>query len=75
MPKVYTYSQARQNLAEVLQQAKKNGDVIIKRRNGETFMVRAIKESRSPLDVEGIATNITREEIVESIRESREDRY
>ena len=38
-------------------------------------MVRAIKESRSPLDVEGIATNITREEIVESIRESREDRY
>jgi prevent-host-death family protein len=75
MPKVYTYSQARQNLAEVLQQAEKNGDVIIKRRNGETFMVRAIKEPRSPLDVEGIDTNITREEIVDSIRESRENRY
>jgi PHD/YefM family antitoxin component YafN of YafNO toxin-antitoxin module len=75
MPKVYTYSQARQNLAEVLQQAEMNGDVIIKRRNGEKFMVRAIKEPRSPLDVEGIDTDISRDEIVESVRESREDRY
>jgi prevent-host-death family protein len=75
MPKVYTYSQARQNLAEVLQQAEMNGDVIIKRRNGEKFMVRAIKETRSPLDVEGIDTDISRDEIVESVRESREDRY
>ena len=75
MPKVYTYSQARQNLAEVLEQAEKYGDVMIKRRNGETFVVRAIRETKSALDVEGIDTGISRQEIVDSIRESREMRY
>ncbi|MBI9050402.1 MAG: hypothetical protein JEZ00_13355 [Anaerolineaceae bacterium] len=49
--------------------------MIIKRRNGGTFIVRSIKESKSPLDVEGIDTDISREEIIDSVRENREQRY
>ena len=34
---VYTYSEARQKLAEVLQQAESTGKVLIRRKDGLTF--------------------------------------
>ncbi len=70
--KIYTYSQARQKLADILEESKKE-EVVIKRRKGDMFsIVPKIPRGRSPFDVPGLQTNITREEILEAICESRE---
>ena len=69
--KVYTYSEARQRLADVLNIAK-NEEVIIKRRGGETFSIIYRKSIKSPFDVPGIQTKATTKDILEAVRESRE---
>jgi antitoxin Phd len=69
---VYTYSEARQKLASVLDCAKRTGRVLIKRKDGSTFALTLEPRPRSPLDVKGVKTDISRDEIVEAVRESRE---
>ena len=69
--KVYTYSEARQRLAEVLNIAR-NEEVIIKRRGGETFSIIFRKSKESPFDVPGIQTKATTKDILEAVKESRE---
>lgn len=69
--KVYTYSEARQRLADVLNIAR-NEEVIIKRRGGETFSIIFRKNQKSPFDVQGIQTKTTTKDILEAVRESRE---
>ncbi len=69
---VYTYSEARQKLATVLDQAESTGKVLIRRKDGRTFAVVPIKMPSSPLDVPSIETNVSTKEIVELIRQGRE---
>ncbi len=69
--KVYTYSEAIQRLAEVLNIAK-NEEVVIKRRGGETFSIVFRKDRKSPFDVPGIDTKATTNDILSAVRESRE---
>ncbi len=70
--KVYTYSQARQHLSEVLDTARRE-EVLIRRRGKETFSVvyKRPSASRSPFDVPGIKTRATTQDIVDAVRESR----
>lgn len=68
--KVYSFTQARQKLAEVLAEAR-DADVVIKRRNGEAFIVRRQPAMRSPLDGPGIATRVTTKNNVDAVRKSR----
>lgn len=70
--KVYTFSEARQKLSAVLDRASAEGEVRIKRRDGGEFIVRPAKRRGSPLDVEGVNTDLTVAEIVEAIREVRQ---
>ena len=70
--KVYTYSQLRQKLAGVLDEAAREGAVQIRRRDGQVFELKPIYTTRSPLDVPAITTDITTDEIVQTLRESRE---
>ena len=72
---VYTYSEARQKLATLLEQAVKEGEVRIKRKDGQTFVIRPEKRVGSPLDVEGIDLGITTAEIVQFIHEGRRTVY
>jgi len=67
----YTYSEARQKLSMLLNKAKKEGKVIIKRKDGTTFEIKAITENKSPLDVKGIKLNLKVNEIVKYIEDSR----
>jgi antitoxin Phd len=67
----YTYSEARQRLASLLDKAKKEGRVLIKRKDGTVFELRAILENRSPLDVKGVNMKLGREEILEILRKVR----
>lgn len=69
---VYTYSEARQKLAIVLEQAENTGKVLIRRKNGRTFALVPEKIASSPLDVPSIKANITTQEIVNIVREGRE---
>jgi prevent-host-death family protein len=68
--KVYTYSEARRRLADVLNIARSE-EVIIKRRGGETFSVIYRKSNKSPFDVPGIQTKATTKDILAAVRESR----
>ncbi|MEW6701918.1 MAG: type II toxin-antitoxin system Phd/YefM family antitoxin [Bacteroidota bacterium] len=67
----YTYSEARQKLAALLNKAKKEGKVLIKRKDGAVFELKSISEKKSPLDVKGIKAKLKREEILEILREVR----
>jgi prevent-host-death family protein len=69
--KVYTYSEARQRLADVLNIARTE-EVVIKRRGGETFSILFRKSTKSPFDVPGIKTKATTEDILDAVKESRE---
>jgi prevent-host-death family protein len=69
--KVYTYSEARQRLSDVLNTARAE-EVIIKRRGGETFSIIYRKSKKSPFDVPGIQTKATTNDILAAVRESRE---
>ena len=68
---VFTYSQARQNFAAVLERAKKEGKVLIKRKDGSIFALCPETANTSPLDVEGVRTSATTGDIVRAVRESR----
>ena len=68
--KIYTYSQARENLSEVLNRAKTE-EVLIRRRGGEVFRVTAKRQTGSPFDVRGVRTRATTQDILEAVREVR----
>ena len=69
--KTYTYSEARQNLSDLLDEATRSGEVQIRRRDGRSFAVRPAKTKRSPLDVEHIDADLSAREIVNTIRQMR----
>ncbi|MDA1313994.1 MAG: type II toxin-antitoxin system Phd/YefM family antitoxin [Acidobacteria bacterium] len=71
--KVYTYSEARRNLAAILEEAKRDGAARIRRRDGQTFAVSPEQTKRSPLDVAGVDLGLTRDDIVDLIRQGRRD--
>lgn len=69
--KVFTYSEARQNLSELLNIAK-NEEVEIRRRDGSIFsIVPKIRKRKSPFDIVGIKTKATTQDILDAIKESR----
>ena len=68
---VYTYSQARQNFSSLLNKARKDGKVLIKRRDGVLFSVCPEKTIKSPLNIKAVKTKVSTREIIQSIRESR----
>jgi GGDEF domain-containing protein len=70
---VYNYDEALQNFSQMLNTAMRE-EVFIARRGGNTFRIVPVvaeKASMSPLDVPGIQTDITLNEILETVRECR----
>ena len=70
--KVYTHSEARRRFAAVLDEARSKGSVVIRRRDGQEFVLQPVAGSGSPLDVQGLDLGWSREEIVAAVREGRE---
>jgi len=71
----YSFTEARQNFASILDEAKNEGVVCIKKRDGEAFYLKPASIKKSPLDVTGVNLGISSEDIVSSIRECRERTY
>lgn len=70
--KEYTFTEARQNFATLLDEAKKEGIVRIRKKDGEAFYIKPEISKESPLDIEGVEVNISASEIVKIVREGRE---
>ena len=73
--RVYNYAEARQNFSSVLDAALK-GDVVISRKDGIKFklvpMQVKFKKPKSLLaNVKGVDTNVTMDDILESIRDRK----
>ncbi|MBD3346009.1 MAG: type II toxin-antitoxin system prevent-host-death family antitoxin [Chitinivibrionales bacterium] len=69
---VFTYSQARQHFSEVLDRAKREGSVQIRRKGGQLFSIVPVKKAKcSPFDIRGVKTKATTSDILDAIRESR----
>ncbi|ADK79831.1 type II toxin-antitoxin system Phd/YefM family antitoxin [Sediminispirochaeta smaragdinae] len=71
--RVFSYSEARQNFASILNMATEE-DVVIAKKDGTKFKIVPLtkNESKSPFDVPGIKSNITTKEILEIMKEARE---
>ena len=69
---VYTYSEARQKLASLLERAESTGKVLIRRKDGRTFALIPERIAASPLEVRKIQTDVTSDEIVDIVRAGRE---
>jgi hypothetical protein len=70
--KLYTYSTARQRLAEVLEEASRDGEVQIRRQDGRVYAVTPVaKPAQSPFaNVTGRAVRgVTSKDLVRTIRE------
>lgn len=70
--KVYTYSEARQRLASLLDQSRREGKVQIRRRDGQLFVVEPAATLGSPLDVPAVKAKLRPGELGELMREGRE---
>lgn len=75
MSNVYTYSDARQNLASLLDEAARDGEVKLRRKDGSVFVIQPDKKTGSPFDVPTVALPVTTDEIVQFVRESRRQGY
>jgi antitoxin Phd len=69
--KEFTDAEARRRLASLLDRATKDGAVRIRRKDGRAFVLRPEQTSRSPLDVPAIDARLSREEVLDAIREGR----
>ena len=71
----YSFTEARQHFASILDEAKKEGVVCIKKRDGESFFIKPAKLKKSPLDVKGVNLGLGATEIVDIVRKGRERQY
>ncbi|MYD61689.1 MAG: type II toxin-antitoxin system Phd/YefM family antitoxin [Gemmatimonadetes bacterium] len=71
---VYTYSEARQKLASVLDKAESSGKVLIRRQDGRIYALVPERPTASPLDVPSIKADISTQEIVTLVRQERENK-
>lgn len=72
----FTYSNARQNLARLLDIAMKQGEVRIRRRDGTSFIIKPENQRfpKSPLNVKGIEVKgIGMNDVLKAIKENRKE--
>jgi Antitoxin Phd_YefM, type II toxin-antitoxin system len=71
--KVFTFSEARQQLSAVLDLAQSEGEVRVSRRDGRMFVIQPVQSKKSPLAIVGITTYMTNDELLGFIHESRRE--
>ncbi len=69
---IYTFSEARQKFASILNQAVIEGEVLVRRKDGSSFIIKPIERTESPLNVQGINIKMTSDEIIDILHEIRE---
>ena len=70
--KAYAIRAVKNLSLQSLDKAKKEGKVLIKRKDGSLFELKALLKNKSPLDVKGINLSLKKEDIIDILREVRE---
>jgi prevent-host-death family protein len=73
--KEYSFTEARQHFASILEEARKEGVVCVKKRDGEAFYIKPATQKKSPLDVKGVSLGVSSSAIVDIVKEGRERNY
>ena len=73
--KEYSFTEARQHFASLLEEAKREGVVCVKKRDGESFYIKPAIQRKSPLDIKGVNLSVSASEIVDIVKEGRERNY
>jgi hypothetical protein len=66
-----TYPETQENLSALLERAREEGEIRIRRADVQVFVRKPEKPERSALDAAGIDLGISTKEIVEFVREGR----
>ena len=69
--KEFTYSEARQRFAALLDRARRDGAVRIRRRDGQAFVLQPDARRGSPLNVRGVKLDLSADEIVALVQQGR----
>lgn len=72
---ILAYSQARRKMPSLLDRMIEQREGRMKRRDGQSFVIRPEPREGSPLDVEGVDLGITTDEILDFIQEGRRTEY
>ncbi len=67
-----TYLETQENFSVLLERAREQGEVRIKRADGQVFILKPENKKRSALDIAGIDLAVSTEEIIAFVREGRE---
>jgi len=70
--KEYSFTEARQHFSSILDEARKEGVVCVKKRDGESFYIKPVISKKSPLDIKGVNLGVSSSEIVDIVREGRD---
>ena len=70
--RTYNYSEVQQNFSSILSLSLTE-EVIVKEKNGRRYRITPIETTanKSPFDVQGINTDISTDEMIDFLRESR----
>ncbi|MBI5300591.1 MAG: type II toxin-antitoxin system Phd/YefM family antitoxin [Chloroflexi bacterium] len=68
---IRTRTRTRPTLDAILERAAKQGQLRIKNKRGQVFVIRPERKTKSPLDVKGVDLKMTGDEIVQFIHEGR----
>ena len=69
---VYSTAEAKGKLEMLLEEACREGKILIKREDGQIFVIRPEPQTPSALDVQGVDLRLSMSDIVELVREGRE---
>ncbi len=69
---VYSYAEAAQQFDHLLDEAKSKHEVIIQRPNGDVFLLQLVNRHELKDSLPKLGLNLSRQEIVDCIREVRE---
>ena len=69
--KEFTAGEARQRFASLLERARRDGGVRIRRKDGQLFVLRPEAQAGSPLDVPAIRARVSRSDLLDAVREGR----
>ena len=67
----YSFSEVKQNINSIFEQAIIDGAVQIKGEDSQIFMLTPVAAKKSPLDVSSVALGLIADEIVDFVHEGR----
>jgi hypothetical protein len=68
---IYSVTEAKEQLDVLLEEARREGEILIKREDGQIFVIRPEAPTRWLLDVQGVDLGLSMSDIVKFVREGR----